>query len=140
MSQIQAVTLPAHALPVNLSADKQAKVSEVDTPYKQLWKSGSPDKAVLRKRPDIEELGFEIGKKLGHIGNLDVDIFEVEDKFYLLEMNPRFGGGYPFSHMAGADYPAAILSWLQGLDFHFSGCRKTFDQAFAKCDILIGVG
>jgi len=98
------------------------------------------DKAFLLNRPDIEELGFEIGKKLGHIGNLDADVFEAEDKFYLLEMNPRFGGGYPFSQMAGANYPAAIIAWLQGHSFDFSGCKKTFDQPFAKCDTLISVG
>lgn len=29
----------------------------------------------------------------------------------VLELNPRFGGGYPYSHVAGANIPAAIVSW-----------------------------
>ena len=47
-----------------------------------------------------------------HIANLDVDVFKVKDQYYVLEMNARFGGGYPFSHMAGVNLPAAILRWV----------------------------
>lgn len=35
-------------------------------------------------------------------------------KIYILEMNARFGGGYPFSHLAGVDLPKAIINWLNG--------------------------
>ena len=29
-------------------------------------------------------------------------------------MNCRIGGHYPFSHLAGANLPLAILKWLNG--------------------------
>jgi hypothetical protein len=32
----------------------------------------------------------------------------------VLEINLRFGGGYPVSHLAGADFPAAILAMARG--------------------------
>ncbi len=107
---------------------------------KLAMRAGETDKAVLRNRPDLEETGFKIGKALGHIGNLDCDIFEAGGRFYLLEMNPRFGGGYPFSHVAGADYPAALIAWLEGRDYYFSELKRIYDQPFAKCDTLIRVG
>ncbi len=66
-----------------------------------------------------------------------MDVFEAGGRFYLLEMNPRFGGGYPFSHMAGANYPAAVVSWLKGEPFDFSDFQKNYDQSFGKCDTLI---
>ena len=45
---------------------------------------------------------------------MDVDVFLVDGKPYVLEMNARFGGGYPFSHMAGCDLPKAIVAWHNG--------------------------
>jgi carbamoyl-phosphate synthase large subunit len=120
--------------------DLSGRPVQVYVKEKLAMRAGETDKAVLRQRPDLEELGFKIGKALKHIGNLDVDIFEADGMFYLLEMNPRFGGGYPFSHMAGADFPAAIIAWLEGRDYNFSHFEKRYDQPFAKCDTLIRVG
>lgn len=120
--------------------DFSGKPVQVYVKEKLAMRAGETDKAVLRDKPELESLGFEIGKKLGHVGNLDCDVFENGNKYYLLEMNPRFGGGYPFSHMSGANYPAAIISWLEGKEFDFSRFRKIYDQPFAKCDTLIRVG
>jgi len=55
-----------------------------------------------------------IGRKLGHIGVLDCDAIVTEDNCYVFDMNPRFGGGYPFSHIAGANLPAVLLAWANG--------------------------
>ena len=32
----------------------------------------------------------------------------------MIELNPRFGGGYPLSYEAGADFPGALIGELQG--------------------------
>jgi carbamoyl-phosphate synthase large subunit len=53
-----------------------------------------------------------IAESLKHIGNLDTDCFVTENKeIYILEMNCRFGGQYPFSHLSGVDFPAQIIRW-----------------------------
>ena len=75
-------------------------------------RSGETDKAVSVIDQRFEEIGRTIGKNLKHIGNLDCDVFEHEGELYVLELNPRFGGGYPFSHEAGMNTAAAYIAWL----------------------------
>jgi carbamoyl-phosphate synthase large subunit len=119
--------------------DFSGRPVQVYVKEKLAMRAGETDKAVLRNKPDLEELGLRIGRALGHIGNLDCDVFESNGKYYLLEMNPRFGGGYPFSHMSGANYPAAICSWIEGHTFNFAGFKKMYDEPYAKCDVLIKI-
>ena len=62
----------------------------------------------------FEELARSLSAKLSFPGNMDVDVFDTSEGLVVLEMNARFGGGYPFSHMAGVDLPSALVSWLRG--------------------------
>ena len=65
-------------------------------------------------KPELKQLGERIAGLSHHIGNLDIDVFETDTGYHVLDMNARFGGGYPFSHIAGVDMPQAIVNWLGG--------------------------
>lgn len=95
-------------------------------------RSGETDCAIVVDDDKIKKFGLEISEKLGHIGNLDVDIFVRDNKIYVLEMNARFGGGYPFSHMAGVDLPAAIIKWLLGESLNNELVEKSFGHYYQK--------
>jgi len=77
-------------------------------------RSGETDSAEVIDHAGLARVGESLAAALKHNGNLDVDCFEKDGKVYVLEMNCRFGGQYPFSHLAGVNYPAAIISWLRG--------------------------
>ena len=81
---------------------------------KYAMRSGETDCAVTVDNKQLKSLGKIIATQLGHIGNLDCDVFIDRDKVSVLEMNARFGGGYPFSHLAGVNLPKAIITWLTG--------------------------
>lgn len=81
---------------------------------KNAMRSGETDCAETVYFDEAEALGKTLSEKMKHISNLDVDVFKVENNLYVLEMNARFGGGYPFSHLAGVNLPAALIDWLQG--------------------------
>lgn len=102
-------------------------------------RSGETDKAISVIGPHFEKLGKAIGEGLKHIGNMDCDIFEKEGELYVLELNPRFGGGYPFSHEAGINTAAIYIEWLKGNKKIAPFNQYQNGLMFAKCDKLIRV-
>lgn len=102
-------------------------------------RSGETDKAVSVIDERFEKIGKIIGENLKHIGNLDCDVFEHNGELYVLELNPRFGGGYPFSHEAGNNTAAIYIEWLKGnKDISMHSDYKA-DMMFSKCDRLLRV-
>lgn len=81
---------------------------------KAAMRSGETDGAETVDIPALKALGEFLGQTLKQEGNMDVDVLASEDQYYVLELNARFGGGYPFSHAAGANLPRAIVAWAKG--------------------------
>jgi carbamoyl-phosphate synthase large subunit len=77
-------------------------------------RAGETDGAEIIDSPLLKALGKEISDKIKHLGNLDLDCFYKDNQIYILEMNCRFGGQYPFSHLAGVNFPLAIIQMLSG--------------------------
>lgn len=85
---------------------------------------GETDIAELVEDPVISAELERLGRCTHHIANLDVDLFMVDDTPYILEMNARFGGGYPFSHLGGSRLPFAILEWACGRDVSYEDLKS----------------
>ncbi|MEZ9835253.1 ATP-grasp domain-containing protein [Vibrio breoganii] len=98
-------------------------VNDLDANYvatlskkKIAMRAGETDQAEIVINEEFDWLGNRISTYLGHVANLDVDVLEENGVFFVLEMNARFGGQYPFSHVAGADLPLQIRYWLENKD------------------------
>ena len=102
-------------------------------------RAGETDKAISVIDVKFSEIGQRIAEHLKHIGNLDCDVFEHNNELYVLELNPRFGGGYPFSHEAGMNTIQAYLAWLAGEKLESSFNQYKADLVFSKCDRLIHI-
>lgn len=119
--------------------DLKGRNRNVSVKKKLAMRAGETDKAQTVDNPHIREIGKKLGDSLGHIGNLDVDVFEKNGMYYILELNPRFGGGFPFSYEAGVNFPKAIIEWLKGNDVDDSMLQPRYGETFAKCDYLVKV-
>ncbi len=108
---------------------------------KLAMRSGETDKAKSIIDNRFEDLGRKISNGLKHIGNIDSDVFVVKDKLYLLEINPRFGGGYPFTHEAGLNLAALYIEWLKGSNADNLDMYNNYKENmyFSKCDRLIEI-
>lgn len=71
-------------------------------------RAGETEKSLSVIHPEIEKLVTEAVTRLGLYGPIDVDVMEQDGVYYILEINPRFGGGYPHAYMCGVSFPEYI--------------------------------
>lgn len=85
------------------------------TKKKLLMRAGETDKAVSFKDEKLFDLIEKFVRDSGWRGQIDIDIFEINGEYYISEVNPRFGGGYPHAYECGCNHMALILNNLKGL-------------------------
>ena len=72
------------------------------------------DKAVSFKDKKLFDLIERFAKEAGFRGQIDIDVFDIEGEYYISEVNPRFGGGYPHAYESGVNHMKYILENLSG--------------------------
>ncbi|MFW5879920.1 MAG: ATP-grasp domain-containing protein [bacterium] len=79
---------------------------------KHSMQNGETFEATTRPSKGWERIGKLLSKNLNHQGTVDVDFIVENNRKYLIDINHRFGGGYIFSHIAGANLPKTFINWL----------------------------
>lgn len=90
------------------------EVISIFTKKKLLMRAGETDKAVSFKDDKLFNLIEKFVKELGIKGQTDIDIFEINGEYYISEVNPRFGGGYPHAYECGCNFIKLIQNNLDG--------------------------
>ena len=125
---------------LDIMNDLDGKNIGVSVKHKLAMRAGETDKAVTVDLPEVREMGRKIGEALGHIGNLDVDIMQRADGAYcVLELNPRFGGGFPFSYEAGVNFPKVLIQMIKGESFDPQMLAPEYGRMFSKNDYLMEI-
>lgn len=90
------------------------EVVSIFTKKKLKMRAGETDKAVSFKDDKLFELIKRFVSEAGYRGQIDIDIFDIDGEYYISEVNPRFGGGYPHAYESGADHMKLIVNNLNG--------------------------
>ena len=80
-------------------------------------RGGDTEVATTVDARPFEDLVRRVGEAIRPAGPVDLDVIvEPDGTPNLIDINPRFGGGYPFVHLAGADVPTLLVRLAAGLE------------------------
>ena len=90
-----------------------------------LWRKlrsrhGETELAVTFRDDALLSYAERLSSTAEMIGPCDVDLMLVDDEIYLIEFNARFGGGYPTSDLAGAQFPEKLIAMARGESLELS--------------------
>ena len=91
------------------------EVVSIFTKKKIKMRAGETDKSTSFKDEKLFALIEEFVKTAGYRGQIDIDIFDVDGDYYISEVNPRFGGGYPHAYECGVDHMKLIVNNIAGV-------------------------
>ena len=90
------------------------EVVSIFTKKKLKMRAGETDKAISFKDEKLFDLIKKFVLEAGYRGQIDIDIFDINGEYYISEVNPRFGGGYPHAYECGANHMKLIVNNLEG--------------------------
>lgn len=91
------------------------QVISIFTKKKIKMRAGETDKAVSFKDEKLFTLIKNFVLEAGYRGQIDIDIFDINGEYYISEVNPRFGGGYPHAYESGCNHMRLIENNLEGI-------------------------
>ena len=95
---------------VDVFMDRNQNVISVVPRLRLEVRAGEVSKAKTVKDREIINEVKKLCKYLqGAYGTLTIQLFKTKDKIFFIEINPRFGGGYPLTWLSGADFARYLI-------------------------------
>ncbi|MFC4402268.1 ATP-grasp domain-containing protein [Gracilibacillus xinjiangensis] len=107
---------------------------------KQLeMRGGDIDRCITENPDELMAIAEKIGTNLKHVGYINADVYYDGENYYVIDINPRFGGGYAFSHRAGANIPAAIIAFTMGEEVKEEWLTQQEGIELARHDTVVAI-
>lgn len=78
-------------------------------------RAGETDKSIVIKDAELNRIVDKLIQVLRPVGPIDIDFFKTGEGYVISEINPRFGGGYPYAYEMGHNFIINIINNLQGI-------------------------
>ena len=78
-------------------------------------RAGETDKSISIKDNKLFDLIERFIKLVGFRGTIDIEEYKKNNRYYISEVNPRFGGGYPHAYGCGVNIPQMIVNNIDGI-------------------------
>ena len=101
---------------VNFYVDfKTGELTELFIMKKIRMRAGETEKSVSVYDTEIENIVKKLCENISFRGPIDMDVIKKGEKYYILDVNPRFGGGYPHTHSCGVNFIKQLARNAEGL-------------------------
>lgn len=96
---------------VDIYFNKTSKIISIVPRQRLFVRGGEVNKGCTRKNEIIEFVKEKLDRVEGLRGCITLQVFfhKEHKSVYGIEINPRFGGGFPLSYLAGANFPLWII-------------------------------
>ena len=103
---------------IDILVDFDGKVRCAVPRLRMETRAGEVSKAITINNPTIIDWSYKIAKALkGSVGCITIQcIKDNNEALKFIEINPRFGGGFPLAAEAGANFPRWILQMLLDIE------------------------
>jgi carbamoyl-phosphate synthase large subunit len=97
---------------VDMYYDRKNEVKCIVPRKRMLIRAGEINKGLTCKNVIVSYLKDKLEHIPGAVGCLTLQLFlgKTTDRMVAIEINPRFGGGYPLSYQSGANYPLWLIN------------------------------
>jgi len=94
--------------------DKDNRLIELCQRKRLKVRGGEVERAVTIKDTKINEIIDKIIQETSFFGVINIQIMIKDNEYFIGEINPRFGGGFPLSYYSGANMIEHIKNQIKG--------------------------
>jgi len=105
---------------VDVFIDQNSEVISVVPRQRLEVRAGEVSKAkAVKDKKIIKDIKDLCSSLEGAYGCITIQLFKAEDRVVFIEINPRFGGGYPLSPLSGANFAEYLIKDYLGLNLEY---------------------